>query len=129
MPGKGCCGPRSGIILPHRGSARESRAGGGPRITSRRAFMKGVCMSRLTPLLWLLVVLCTAAGPATRPATAPAKPKRVVFLLDSSGSMIDKFVTVRREARRRIDALAPQQSFVIVSMRFPEGTGNPEPSR
>src|SRR3954452_10456471 len=76
---------------------------------------EGNLVPRPTPLLCLLTVLCTAAGPATRPATAPAKPKRIVFLLDASGSMLNKFDTVRMDARRRIDMLTPNQSFVLVT--------------
>ena len=68
------------------------------------------------PFLLPILLLTLAAGPATRPAaTSPAPAKRVVILLDATGSMMNRFDTVSREARKRVDMLAADQSFTLVA--------------
>lgn len=52
-------------------------------------------------------------APVTRPATAPAG-ERELFLLDASGSMIERFAAAKAEVTRGIDALADRQPFAIV---------------
>ena len=65
-----------------------------------------------------------ASRPATRPATQPATqpgqataaktPARVVFLVDSTGSMIRLLADAKRDVTVRVNELAPGASFGIV---------------
>src|SRR5687768_10634510 len=72
------------------------------------------------------VAAATAPSPTTAPATAPTEPApegqlsrgsrgRIAFCCDASGSMIDKFVTLKEELEKAIEGLRPTQSF---SLRF-----------
>jgi hypothetical protein len=66
-------------------------------------------------ILAVVVLVATGAGPATRPATAPAaRPAKVVFLLDSSGTMIRIWDDAVTETAKGIDGLAPNQQFSLI---------------
>ena len=70
------------------------------------------------------------AKPTTRPAmlsaAGPANgPKRIVYIIDASGSMMDAFDSVRDEVRRSIEELRPDQFFGVVLDQ--ENPGNPFP--
>ena len=73
-------------------------------------------------LYTLAVLLCATtatAEPTTRPTTAPSlfgqiQGKRVVFLLDRSGSMLPKFDDLRHHAKQAVMGLAETQQFNIV---------------
>lgn len=70
------------------------------------------------------------AKPATRPAMlsaagAATEPKKIVYIIDASGSMMDVFDSVRDEVRRSIEELRPDQFFAVVLDQ--ESPGNPFP--
>jgi hypothetical protein len=60
--------------------------------------------------------------PTTRPAalsaggggTAPAPAKRIVFIMDGSGSMLNQIDRERDDVRRQIEELKPDQLFAVV---------------
>ena len=61
------------------------------------------------------------AEPTTRPAALSAggagalpAPKKIVFMLDASGSMLNVFDEAREEVRKSIEELKPDQSFAVV---------------
>jgi len=83
--------------------------------------------------VWLAAsIMITGTRPAaTHPASAPAasqptnvefmgvggRAASVVFVCDASGSMLNKFDTLRRQLSKAITALAPEQRFGIVLMQ------------
>lgn len=63
--------------------------------------------------------LADRTGPATRPTLFPPlegghEARRIIFLCDSSGSILNKFATLRRELLNEVDSLAGIQEFNII---------------
>jgi Mg-chelatase subunit ChlD len=54
------------------------------------------------------------AAMVMRPVLVEAVGKRVVYVLDSSGSMMNKFETLRRLMRQAVDSLQRNQQFAII---------------
>lgn len=62
----------------------------------------------------VLASLCLAAGPATEPASQPSAPKRVVFAIDATGSMINQLGTAKRETLAALRQMQPRQLFAVI---------------
>lgn len=85
-------------------------------------------------LLAAVVLVGSAlAGPASHPATAPAKQSdRTVFLIDASGSIGDQLPEVVKDVYAAIDTMGPRQSFGVIVVSdaivtpFPFGPATPD---
>ena len=51
------------------------------------------------------------------PAPSHGKPERIAFICDASGSMLNKFATLRRELIKAVADLRPSQSFNLIFMQ------------
>ena len=78
--------------------------------------MKQPSLSVLALFLAVVALVATVSGadePA--PVSQPAgTPRRVVFILDASGSMVTELNRAKSEVRKAIEALDPDQSFGLV---------------
>lgn len=74
-------------------------------------------MKRVNWAVLAAVMFCVAAGPAaTRPGALPQlpRPKRVVYLIDGSGSMMNIFQDVREDVANRLKALGGSDAFNVL---------------
>jgi len=78
-------------------------------------------MLRAIVLALFVIAMCGWAKADDKPADAAVKfygvadaAKKVVYVLDHSGSMLDTFDSLRQEAIRSVNALAPEQAFSVV---------------
>jgi hypothetical protein len=69
---------------------------------------------------WMIGVasMCWAA-PATMPASRPAAPKRVLFLVDGSGSVGNRLLDIADEVSKAISTMPENTTFAIVIGRDP----------
>ncbi len=83
--------------------------------------------SHVERIIVALMVVCSsslaispATAPATRPSTAPsnsdvqAKPRRVVFLCEASGTMVVAMPTLRRALNAEMEGLTMRDRFNVV---------------
>src|SRR6266436_826404 len=84
------------------------------RLTKENAELRVKLTAAITPLRPTPVTQPTAA---TKPATALAPKgagKKVMYLLDGSGSMVNVFDAARMEVRKAIDDLAAGDAFNVI---------------
>ncbi len=64
-------------------------------------------------------VIRTARPDTTRPGAiaVPAGPRRVAFLVDVSGTMVDSMPQLRTHLSQAIEQLSPEQSFTVLMFR------------